>query len=93
MPLRRTGDSPSLELEQAQRVEDTALAAVARTTADDWERATIEDGEPSVMPATAALWLPQMLNLDLIGGVSFGKGCYVGQENTARMNWRCRTRC
>jgi folate-binding Fe-S cluster repair protein YgfZ len=21
-------------------------------------------------------------------GVSFGKGCYVGQENTARMNWR-----
>ncbi len=36
------------------------------------------------MPATAALWLPQMLNLDLIGGVSFSKGCYVGQEIVAR---------
>jgi folate-binding protein YgfZ len=36
------------------------------------------------MPATAALWLPQMLNLDLIGGISFSKGCYVGQEIVAR---------
>jgi folate-binding protein YgfZ len=60
------------------------LAAVPRTDADDWERACIEDGEPSIMPATAALWLPQMLNLDLIGGVSFSKGCYVGQEIVAR---------
>jgi tRNA-modifying protein YgfZ len=63
---------------------DVALAAVARTAPDDWERVSIEDGEPSVMPATAALWLPQMLNLDLIGGVSFSKGCYVGQEIVAR---------
>lgn len=32
------------------------------------------------------LWLE--CNADLLGGVSFEKGCYVGQENTARMNWR-----
>ncbi|SDC36314.1 hypothetical protein SAMN05444678_102426 [Sphingomonas sp. YR710] len=32
------------------------------------------------------LWLET--NADLLGGVSFSKGCYVGQENTARMNWR-----
>lgn len=63
---------------------DAALAAVARTTPDDWERVTIADGEPSISPPTAALWLPQMLNLDLIGGVSFSKGCYVGQEIVAR---------
>jgi tRNA-modifying protein YgfZ len=63
---------------------DAALAAVTRTTPDDWERASIEDGEPHIMPATAALWLPQMLNLDLIGGVNFSKGCYVGQEIVAR---------
>jgi folate-binding protein YgfZ len=63
---------------------DAALAAIPRTIPGDWERASIEDGEPSIMPATAALWLPQMLNLDLIGGVSFGKGCYVGQEVVAR---------
>ncbi len=63
---------------------DAALAAIPRSTPDDWERVTIEDGEPSIMPPTAALWLPQMLNLDLIGGVSFGKGCFVGQEIVAR---------
>jgi folate-binding protein YgfZ len=32
------------------------------------------------------LWLEG--NADLLHGVSFTKGCYVGQENTARMNWR-----
>ncbi|KRB80900.1 aminomethyltransferase [Sphingomonas sp. Root710] len=32
------------------------------------------------------LWLE--CNADLLRGVSFTKGCYVGQENTARMNWR-----
>ncbi len=63
---------------------DTALAAVARTTPEEWDRACIADGEPSIQPETAALWLPQMLNLDLISGVSFSKGCYVGQEIVAR---------
>jgi hypothetical protein len=32
------------------------------------------------------LWLE--CNAAELKGVSFGKGCYVGQENTARMNWR-----
>ena len=32
------------------------------------------------------LWLE--CNADLLNGVSFTKGCYVGQENTARMNYR-----
>ena len=34
------------------------------------------------------LWLE--CNADLLNGVSFAKGCYVGQENTARMNWRAK---
>jgi hypothetical protein len=32
------------------------------------------------------LWLE--CNADQLNGVSFKKGCFVGQENTARMNWR-----
>ena len=63
---------------------DAALAAVPRSAPDHWERICVADGEPSIMPATAALWLPQMLNLDLIAGISFSKGCYVGQEIVAR---------
>jgi tRNA-modifying protein YgfZ len=61
-----------------------ALAAVPRAPLEDWERVSIADGEPWISPETAALWLPQMLNLDLIGGLSFSKGCYVGQEIVAR---------
>ncbi len=34
------------------------------------------------------LWLE--CNADLLGGVSFTKGCYVGQENTARMHYRAK---
>ncbi len=41
-------------------------------------RAELGDGE--------TLWLE--CNAVELGGVSFTKGCYVGQENTARMNWR-----
>lgn len=63
---------------------ETALAAIPRTAPEDWERACIADGEAWIAPATAALWLPQMLNLDLLGGISFSKGCYVGQEVVAR---------
>ena len=36
--------------------------------------------------ADKILWLE--CNAAELNGVSFGKGCYVGQENTARMNWR-----
>jgi len=63
---------------------DAALGAIPRTDTADWERTCIADGEPWITPATAALWLPQMLNLDLVGGISFSKGCYVGQEIVAR---------
>ncbi|MGL1475075.1 CAF17-like 4Fe-4S cluster assembly/insertion protein YgfZ, partial [Vibrio parahaemolyticus] len=34
------------------------------------------------------LWLEA--NADLLAGVSFSKGCYVGQENTARMHYRAK---
>ena len=34
------------------------------------------------------LWLE--CNAAELGGVSFTKGCYIGQENTARMNWRAK---
>jgi folate-binding protein YgfZ len=41
-------------------------------------------GLPEVYAVTAGRFVPQMLNLDLLGGISFTKGCYVGQEVVAR---------
>ena len=63
---------------------DAVLTGVSRTTPGAWDRASIEDGEPTVVAETAGLWVPQMLNLDLLAAISFTKGCYVGQEIVAR---------
>ena len=47
-------------------------------------RAEIAAGIPSVPPAIAQQFTAHMLNLDTLGAVSFAKGCYPGQEITAR---------
>src|SRR5688500_9132670 len=52
-----------------------------------WEWLDIRAGIPTITPATQELFVPQMLNLDLIGGLSFSKGCYPGQEIVARMHF------
>jgi hypothetical protein len=44
----------------------------------------IRAGRPTVVLASREAWIPQMLNFDLIDGISFSKGCYTGQEIVAR---------
>jgi folate-binding protein YgfZ len=53
----------------------------------DWQLADIRAGLPAVLTATTGEFVPQMVNLDLIGGISFTKGCYTGQEIVARMKY------
>ena len=53
-----------------------------------WDWLEIAAGIPMVLPETQEALVPQMVNLDLIGGVSFEKGCYPGQEIVARMHYR-----
>ncbi|MBZ2189825.1 folate-binding protein [Alcanivorax sp. JB21] len=50
--------------------------------------ADIMAGEGHVLPGSEDLFLPQVLNYDLIEGVSFKKGCYTGQEVVARMKFK-----
>ena len=52
-----------------------------------WEWLTIQDGIPVILPETQELFIPQMINLDALGGVSFKKGCYPGQEIVARTHY------
>jgi hypothetical protein len=52
-----------------------------------WDELTIEAGIPSVFSASKEQFTPQQLNLDLINGVSFSKGCYPGQEVVARLHY------
>lgn len=56
-------------------------------TADLWALADIRAGIPTVFQETVDAFVPQMVNLQLIDGVSFTKGCYAGQEVVARMQY------
>ncbi|OGA19588.1 MAG: hypothetical protein A3I63_06490 [Betaproteobacteria bacterium RIFCSPLOWO2_02_FULL_66_14] len=63
-------------------------AALPAGDASDWALEEIRAGLPRVVLATQDLFLPQMVNLELIGGVDFHKGCYPGQEIVARTQYR-----
>ncbi|MBI3903170.1 MAG: folate-binding protein YgfZ [Nitrosomonadales bacterium] len=52
-----------------------------------WDWLNIRAGIPIVLPATQEQFVPQMANLELIGGVNFKKGCYPGQEIVARVQY------
>jgi folate-binding protein YgfZ len=52
-----------------------------------WAQADIALGRAWVLASTQDMFIPQTLNLDLIGGVSFTKGCYPGQEVVARSHY------
>ncbi|HTT07792.1 MAG TPA: folate-binding protein [Gammaproteobacteria bacterium] len=67
------------------------LATDARPAgADSWTLLDIEAGQPQVYAATRDEFIPQTLNLDVLGAVSFSKGCYPGQEIVARLKYRGR---
>lgn len=51
-----------------------------------WQLLDIRLGIPSLTSKTVGAFVPQMMNLDLIDGLSFTKGCYPGQEVVARMH-------
>lgn len=52
-----------------------------------WHWHDIRAGIPIVLPPTSAAFVPQMMNLEALGGISFTKGCYPGQEIVARMHY------
>jgi hypothetical protein len=52
-----------------------------------WELQEIQAGIPEVYAKTQEEFVPQMLNLDLLNGINFKKGCYTGQEIVARTHY------
>ncbi len=50
--------------------------------------ARLRTGSAEVVAETSDLFIPQMLNLDALGYISFKKGCYTGQEIVARAHYR-----
>ncbi len=89
--LRLPGPVPRYEIfcapEQAPALWDQLKTAATPAGADAWEWLEIQAGTPDVTPATVEAFVPQMLNLDLLGGINFKKGCYTGQEIVARTHY------
>ena len=72
---------------QADAVKGKLLAVLSEGDLNQWLLGQVRAGIGQVMPGTRELFIPQMLNLQAVGGVSFKKGCYTGQEIVARMQY------
>ena len=66
----------------------SAIEGMAPGTAEEWRLGAVGAGEPQVYGATSEAFVAQMLNLDVLGGIAFDKGCYTGQEVIARAHYR-----
>ena len=73
--------------EHADAVRSQLAAQLQQAELNAWLLGQIRAGIGQVMPQTRELFIPQMLNLQAVGGVSFKKGCYTGQEIVARMQY------
>lgn len=84
--VRVAGDARRVLVAIQRDSADSFLSRLTENAASeaDWWLADILAGLPRIEPGTSDVFTPQMVNLDLIGGVSFNKGCYTGQEIITR---------
>lgn len=69
-----------------------ALSSLPETGAAAFWWSEIDAALPTVFAATQEKYVPQMINFEVVGGVSFSKGCYPGQEVVARSQFRGKMR-
>ena len=72
----------------AERVTDTLRGEAQLNNSQQWLALNIEAGLPVIDAANSAQFIPQATNLQALGGISFKKGCYTGQEMVARAKFR-----
>jgi tRNA-modifying protein YgfZ len=86
----RVGDDKfvlSIPPERAVAVWQVLRESATPVGAPVWDWLRLNAGIPMIVAATQELFVPQMVNLEAIGGVSFQKGCYPGQEIVARSQY------
>lgn len=90
--IRIPGSTPRFECwSSPQRAQDNWLKLAINATvgsSDDWLLEDIKAGLGEISLASSDLFIPQMLNLQAVGAISFDKGCYTGQEIVARTQHR-----
>lgn len=75
------------ELDDARQLWNRLSVHAATVGSAAWDYFDIEAGIPKVTAASMEAWVPQMINLHLIDGISFKKGCFPGQEIVARLKY------
>jgi tRNA-modifying protein YgfZ len=91
-----TAQGQVVRLPDAQGVARYLLAVTAPSEAPAlpalpaaaWAWLEVTSGVARIVAATVEQFVPQMVNLELVGGVNFQKGCYPGQEVVARSQYR-----
>ena len=83
------GDSVSVPVGELRHLRiGKTLALNCGRSEEDWTLEEIRAGRPWISAATQDQFVPQMVNLETLGGVDFQKGCYPGQEIVARAQYR-----
>ena len=89
--LRQHGETPRFVVQgpaiDIKMLQNKLSARIPSASTDTWRRLEIMAGVPAVFPQTSDHFVPQMTNLDQLGGISFTKGCYTGQEIVARLHY------
>ena len=89
--IRVRGEQPRFvllgDVEDLKQIWEKLNVRGAPVGASSWRLLDIMAGIPNIYQATREAFVPQMLNLELLKGVSFQKGCYTGQEIVARMHY------
>ena len=72
----------------AERVAQALHGEAQLNNSQQWLSLNIEAGIPVIDAANSGQFIPQATNLQALGGISFKKGCYTGQEMVARAKFR-----
>ena len=80
------------ELGDALTLWETLGVKAAPVSSEAWRHLNIMAGIPVITAENSTDWVPQMLNYERIGGISFTKGCFPGQEVVARLNYLGKTK-
>lgn len=72
----------------AERVTDALRGEAQLNNSQQWLALNIEAGLPVIDTVNSAQFIPQATNIQALGGISFKKGCYTGQEMVARAKFR-----
>lgn len=72
------------------KIEFTLPQQVSPSLNEDWPECDIRAGIASIYPSTTEKFLPHDLNYQLTGALDFHKGCYLGQEIIARMQYKAK---